>query len=128
MVELLIVVAIAMLLIAIAIPFIRPGIETSRLREASRQVNTFIVGAKARAADAGRPFGVRLVRSSVDDTGDPNDCYRMQYVEVPPAYSGDFDSATLTVGPRPVPPSLSPLDPSVNPYASLLSATYRVQL
>lgn len=104
MVELLIVVAIAMLLVAIAIPFIRPGIETSRLREATRQVNTFIVGAKARAAESGRPFGVRLIRSSVDETGDPNDCYRMQYVEVPPYYSGDVDGARISVGgPIPAP-------------------------
>lgn len=127
MVELLIVVAIAMLLIAIAIPFIRPGIETSRLREGARLVNTFINGAKARAADMGRPFGVRLVRSSVDGTGDPNDCYRLQYVEVPPAYSGDFDNATITVGPRhmdgtvtPPVPVLGPLI-AANPYSGYAS-------
>lgn len=125
MVELLIVVAISMLLIAIAIPFVRPALENNKLREASRQLNTFLVGAKARAAESGRPFGVRLVRSSIDNTGDPNDCYRLQYVEVPPAYSGDLDNATITVGPRQ--PGLSPLvtaDPSVNPYFSLMAATY----
>jgi Tfp pilus assembly protein FimT len=113
MIELLIVVAIAMLLIAIAIPFIRPGIETSRLREAARQINTFIVGAKARAAESGRPFGVRLVRSSVDGTGDPNDCYRMQYVEVPPSYCGDLDNSKIKVGQWGG--GLSPVS-GVNPY------------
>ena len=125
MVELLIVVAIGMLLIAIAIPFVRPALENNKLREASRLLNTFLVGAKARASESGRPFGVRLVRSSVDNTGDPNDCYRLQYVEVPPAYSGDLDNATITVGPRQ--PGLSPLvtaDPSVNPYFNLLAASY----
>ena len=46
MVELLIVVAISMLLIAIAIPYIRPALENNKLREAARQLNTFFVGAK----------------------------------------------------------------------------------
>ncbi len=108
MIELLIVVAISMLLIAIAIPFIRPALASNKLREAARQVNTYLVGAKARAAENGRPFGVRLVRSWVDQTGDPNECYRLQYVEVPPYYSGDVEGALITVGgpggPAPSPP------------------------
>jgi type II secretory pathway pseudopilin PulG len=98
MVELLIVIAISMLLIAISIPLIRPMLASNRLREATRQLNAFIIGAKARAAETGRPYGIRLVRSSVDATGDPNECYRVQYIEVPPFYSGDIEGAMITVG------------------------------
>jgi prepilin-type N-terminal cleavage/methylation domain-containing protein len=98
MIELLIVVAISMLLIAIAIPFVRPALASSKLREASRQVNAFLVGAKARAAETGRPFGVRLIRSNIDQNGDANDCYRLRYVEVPPYYSGDIEGALIEVG------------------------------
>lgn len=116
MIELLIVVAVSMLLIAIAIPFVQPMLASGKLREASRQVNTFIVGAKARAAESGRPFGIRLVRSSVDDSGDPNECYRIQYVEVPPAYSGDLDNAKIMVGPRQA--GFSPIS-DANPYVAL---------
>lgn len=119
MVELLIVVAIAMLLIAIAIPMIQPMMTTNRTREAARIVNTYFVGAKARAAETGRPFGVRLIRASIDQTGDPNDCYRMQYVEVPAPYCGDLDNATITVGPRQQMPAVQTYGPLItaNPYA-----------
>lgn len=99
MVELLIVVAVSMMLIAIAIPFVTPALRQSKIREASRLVNTFIAGARSRAAESGRPFGIRLLRSSLDDNGDANDCYRLRYVEVPPYYSGDVEGALISVGP-----------------------------
>ncbi len=85
LVELLVVVSILMMLMVVAVPVIRPGLESRRMREAARQVNVYLASAQAQAARLGRPVGVELVR----DPDAPQMCRVLQQVEVPPPYAGD---------------------------------------
>ncbi len=86
LVELLMVVAIMTILLAVAIPMVRPAFRNRQLREASRQVNVFIAATKAVAVETGRPVGVWIERQwNVD-----NQVYatRLFTAEVPPSFSG----------------------------------------
>lgn len=83
--ELLVVVGIILLLVVIAIPIVQPALKDRKVREASRQLNGFIVGAQAMAASTGRGHGVWLERSQ----GDPARCIQVFRAEVAPPYSGD---------------------------------------
>ena len=85
LVELLVVVSILMMLMVVAVPVIRPGLESRRIREAARQVSVYLASAQTQAARLGRPVGVELVR----DSDVPQMCRVLQQVEVPPPYSGD---------------------------------------
>lgn len=85
LIELLVVVSILMMLLVVAVPMIRPGLESRRIREAARQVNVYLASAQTQAARLGRPVGVELVR----DPDVPQMCRVLQQVEVPPAYAGD---------------------------------------
>lgn len=85
LVELLVVVSILMMLMVVAVPVIRPGLESRRMREAARQVSVYLASAQAQAARLGRPVGVELVR----DADVPQMCRVLQQVEVPPPYAGD---------------------------------------
>jgi prepilin-type N-terminal cleavage/methylation domain-containing protein len=62
LVELLTVVSIILLLTAVVIPIALPSLEGRQKREAARQLNSFIVGARTRARQTGRPVGVWLER------------------------------------------------------------------
>ena len=53
LVELLMVITIMTILMVVAIPMIRPAFQDRNLREAARQVNTFLRVAQARAARTG---------------------------------------------------------------------------
>nr|WP_197531422.1 hypothetical protein [Posidoniimonas corsicana] len=93
LVELLVVITIMAILLGAAIPVIAPADDSRRLREAARAVNTFIAGAKTRARETGRPFGVAFKKLS-RDTGSAEDngvCLELYYVEQQPPYAG-FDS------------------------------------
>jgi prepilin-type N-terminal cleavage/methylation domain-containing protein len=85
LVELLVTLGIAVVLLAIALPTIKFTLDTSRVREASRTVNTFIAGAKARAATTGQSVGVWFDR----DPGNHNICNKLYLTEVPKVYGGD---------------------------------------
>ena len=96
LVELLVVIAIVSILVTTAIPVLAPGGDSRRLREASRAVNSFFAGARSRAIQTGRPYGVAIRRLSAD-TGSADDNgvgVQLSYVEVPPVYSG-LDSGSL---------------------------------
>jgi hypothetical protein len=88
LIELLVVVSIAVMLLAIAIPVMRPALKDRKLREASRQINTFIVNAKARAAESGRPHGIWIVRNN-DNTDLVDSSYQIFIAEVPPPFAGE---------------------------------------
>ncbi|MCA9239434.1 MAG: type II secretion system protein, partial [Planctomycetales bacterium] len=95
LVELLVVMAILAILLGAAIPVLAPASDARRIREAARAAHTFISGAKVRAKETGRPFGVALKRLS-KDTGRAEDngvCLEMYYVEEPPPYAGFDDNA-----------------------------------
>jgi len=94
LVELLIVVSVAVLLLAAAVPLLRMPIQDRKTREASRQLTAFITRIKTRAAELRRPVGLLLRRSI---TG-PNEVrafysYQMYLTESPPPYIGDEDTS-----------------------------------
>ena len=93
LVELMIVVAMLILLMASAIPILRPLLGDRKMREAARQVNGYLIGAKARAAALDRPVGVWIQR----DPNNPNAARQLFIAEVPPPYRGDVISAKATL-------------------------------
>jgi type II secretory pathway pseudopilin PulG len=92
LIELLIVLSIIIMVTTAAIPVMAPAIQNRRLRESSRLVSTFISGARARAVETGRPFGVMFEREPGQSY-----CMRLSYVEVPQAYSGDTINSRLYI-------------------------------
>jgi hypothetical protein len=95
LVELLIVILIMLMITAIVIPATAPALTGRRQREAARMVDVFVNGARSRALQTGRPYGVMFERFP----NSPNMSLAMSYVEVPPAYTGDFaQSATMPQG------------------------------
>lgn len=95
LIELLMVVAIMTILMAVAIPAIRPAFQDRAMREAARQVNIFLSGAQARAAEIGRPVGVWIdVQGSA--AGDKF-AQRLSMAEVAPSFTGATVGARCTV-------------------------------
>jgi type II secretory pathway pseudopilin PulG len=107
LVELLIVISIAVILLAVAIPLAKQPLERQKVRESSRQVNAIISSAQARAVELGRPVGVLL---EIRDLGNvsPNavdnaavnateGITRIHFAEVPPLYAGDVSGARVNV-------------------------------
>lgn len=85
LVELLVVITIILALATIAIGVSVPDVQTRRLREASRLINAFLLGAAARAAETGRPVAVIIVA----DASQSLMSRTLKYAEVPPPYAGD---------------------------------------
>ncbi|HEV7282118.1 MAG TPA: prepilin-type N-terminal cleavage/methylation domain-containing protein [Pirellulaceae bacterium] len=88
LVELLVAVAIAALLVAIAIPALKLNLRGQSIREAARQINSFIDEARSQAAGSGRPFGVIIERDGNGSFGNPRRAYRLYHCEVPIPYTG----------------------------------------
>ena len=93
LVELLIVVSIMTILAAIALPAMQTGMESRRIREATRAFHVYLGLAQVRAIELGRPVGVSLMRSEMD----PRACILVRQVEIPPPYAGDFDGSVIGV-------------------------------
>lgn len=108
LVELLMVIAVMTILMAVAIPLVRPAFEDRQLREAARLTNTFFAGAQARAAETGRPVGVWI--EAMGDPTLPNARYavRLHLAEVAPSFTGTTLGARCTVE---YPPSIAPPAP-----------------
>jgi prepilin-type N-terminal cleavage/methylation domain-containing protein len=96
LVELLVVVAIVVILFATAIPIMRPALKDRKLREASRQINTYIINAKARAAESGRPCGIWVVRNN-DNPSLVDSSYQIFIAETPIPFAGDTLNANCTL-------------------------------
>jgi type II secretory pathway pseudopilin PulG len=99
MLELLIVVAVMVILMGLALPMMKTGIEERRLREAARQVNTGVELAKALAIETGRYAGL-----VIDTEWLPEDlsqefpfARRLYLAETPPPYAGDVTGARAYV-------------------------------
>ncbi|MCY2994523.1 MAG: prepilin-type N-terminal cleavage/methylation domain-containing protein [Planctomycetota bacterium] len=90
--ELLVVVAIMVILIGMAVPMMRNGLEERKLREASRQLNTAFALAKAMAAETGRAAGVWI-----DAQSGTSYAQQVFLAEMPAPYAGDVVGATATV-------------------------------
>ncbi|MFO7903485.1 MAG: prepilin-type N-terminal cleavage/methylation domain-containing protein [Pirellulaceae bacterium] len=95
LVELLMVVAIMTVLMAVAIPMVRPAFRDRQLREAARQMNVFFSGAKARAAESGRPFGVWMEVQADPDSGPY--AVQLHMAEVAPDFTGAVLGERCTV-------------------------------
>src|SRR5436190_9495166 len=91
--EMMIVVAIMLLLVIATLPRLKQALDESKLREGSRQLNSYFAMARSRAATTGRACGVWFVGEVV---GDPNatpalwQSRQFYLAETPPPYSGDF--------------------------------------
>lgn len=85
LVELLVVIGIVILVTAVALPIIKPALKDRKIREASRQLNSFISLARAAALEQGREAGIYLERSAIN----PNACFDVYLAESPYPYSGD---------------------------------------
>jgi type II secretory pathway pseudopilin PulG len=93
LIELLIVVTIMMVLLAAAVPRLRPAMEARRVREAARAVNLYLASARSAAMSHGRPCGVVIERLGAEPLCSMN----MSQVEVPAPYSGDDLSAAASM-------------------------------
>ena len=93
LVELLMVIAIMLVLVGVAIPTIRTLTKSDTVREAAREVNTFIESARSDAIINGYG-GIWLER----DRGG-NKVTRIFKVKRPPKYSGDFQGTNCFVEP-----------------------------
>lgn len=100
LVELLVAVAIAALLVAIAIPALKLNLRGQSIREAARQINSFIDEARSQAAGSGRPFGIVIERDGNGSFGNPRRAYRLYHCEVPTPYTGDLLPAPESSDPR----------------------------
>jgi len=97
MVELLIVVAVMVILMGMALPMMRTGIEGRRLREAARQVNTGVTLAKALAAETGRPAGLVIDTEALPEDPKKRFARRLYLAETPPPYAGDVVGAAASI-------------------------------
>lgn len=97
MIELLIVVAVMVILMGIALPMMKTGIEGRKLREAARQVNTDVTLAKALAAETGQLSGLVIDTEPLPE--DPTKMFarRLYLAEMPPPYAGDLVGAKAYV-------------------------------
>ena len=111
LIELLMVVTIMTILMAVAIPMVRPAFQNRQLREAARQLNAFVAGAKYRAAELGRPVGVWIEASEIP--GSLQYSTRVYMAEVAADFTGvtlgtrmtiEFPAAAAPAAPRPNPP------------------------
>ncbi len=93
LVELLVVVTIAVILVASAVPLMKPALRDGQLREAARQINTYFAIAKSRAMQHGRGAGVLIQRAEPGS----NAAFELFIAETPPLYSGDFIGATAAL-------------------------------
>lgn len=89
LVELLVVVMIGVLLLATAVPLMRPALKDAQLRESARQLNVMCAMAKARAREIGRPAGIWIERSVAGG----NAAFEVHMAESPQPYTGDFVDA-----------------------------------
>ncbi|MEK6237028.1 MAG: type II secretion system GspH family protein [Planctomycetales bacterium] len=121
LIELMVVLAIMAIVFALLLSTWRPSLDDVRLREASRGATAFIMGAKDRALDSGRAFGVRI--ESYQDAENPtlarsNAAYRLSYIEQPAPYAGDYFNSKAVVRYVPIDPN-DPNSPRVNKILAL---------
>lgn len=98
LIELLVVGTIILILAVIALPLVKPMIDSQQTRSASQVVSTYLNRAKNRARLTGRPCGVRFeVFPGTEYLGGAS--LVMRQVEVPPVYTGFMGTETCRVRP-----------------------------
>lgn len=91
--EVLVVISIMLILLAVAVPRLRPVMDQRGVREAARTTSAFFYAARNRAMESGRPVGVALERLPIQ----PEACISLRMVEEPPPYAGDTLNARASV-------------------------------
>ncbi|UUO05258.1 prepilin-type N-terminal cleavage/methylation domain-containing protein [Blastopirellula sp. J2-11] len=94
LVELLVVVTLLSILLGIAATAARTGARGKKQREAARQVNAFIAGARTRALELGRSVGVEIVNNRPNE---PQAGLTLFMVETPPPYAGNLTNSTCSI-------------------------------
>jgi len=89
LIELMVVIAVVVIALGMMATMMRPMMEETKIREASRLVNVFIGGAQARAVQLNRPVGVLLERLVKPPDPRTNACVQLYIAETPPVYGGD---------------------------------------
>jgi prepilin-type N-terminal cleavage/methylation domain-containing protein len=99
LVELLIVIVIMLMVTAVVVRATAPALSGRRIREAARMVDVFVNGARSRALQTGRPYGVMIERTPVLNAGtglmNSSMGLSVAYAEVPPPYTGDFTGSRI---------------------------------
>ncbi len=121
LVELLVVIGVASLLLAAAVPLLRLGLQDRKIREAARQVNAFIARAKARAAELGRPVGVLIRRANPAFANGSFYSQQLFLAESPPPYAGD-DSTAFAIIPSPTDANIDGT-PDFGPFSAQLQSS-----
>lgn len=94
LIELLIVIAVLIILVAVTLPRVKYAIDESKLRESSRQFNSYLAMAKSRAASTGRPCGVWIERDLQNANPTIAEARTFYLAETPLPYTGDFLTST----------------------------------
>jgi prepilin-type N-terminal cleavage/methylation domain-containing protein len=101
LIELLVVVAVMAILLGAVLHMMQPAVKEMKVREGSRTVRSFLVGAQSRAAEIGRPVGVIIEpfrQRAADGTETPTGAaYQLFIAETPPPFAGDTMRAVATV-------------------------------
>ena len=85
LIELLVVITIILILLVLVARRLKPAIESRRVREAARAIAVYISSARNMAMSTGRPCGILFSPT------------KLQQIEAPTPYTGEFTSATATV-------------------------------
>jgi type II secretory pathway pseudopilin PulG len=128
MIELLIVVAVMVIMMGIALPVMKTGIEGRKLREAARQVNVCVELAKGISAETGLPSAILIEPEFLPGVSEPF-AVKMYLAETPLPYSGDVVNAKAYVvsnsGTGTV--TFGNVNPAVNPAESMSIATLGIE-
>jgi prepilin-type N-terminal cleavage/methylation domain-containing protein len=93
LIELLVVVVIIVILLGIAVPRMRPAMESRNIREAARAITVLTNRTRARAMTSGQPHGVLFERFEQQ----PEASMVLREVQVPPPYAGDFSDSRIVI-------------------------------
>jgi Tfp pilus assembly protein FimT len=93
LIELLVVVSIMLIVTVVAVPAMKPALESRKIREAARALNVYLGSARNHAIELGRPVGVLFNRDSTQG----NPCLTLQQVEIPAPYAGDTTNSAAFV-------------------------------
>jgi len=96
LIELLVVIVILTTLVAGVIPILSPNNDSRKIREASRNLQSYIMMTQAEAARTGRPFGIAFQESSAS-SGVALDVFQL---EVPVPFAGFSSNSRATVAER----------------------------
>jgi len=95
LIELLVTIMIMGIMIAVAVPVIRPPVDARSVKEAARMVSTALASARTKSIETGRSYGIQFVPLSSDG----RQVQSLAFVQTPPPYTPastiQFSSVTL---------------------------------